>query len=152
MKKILLLLLLSSLLSSCSYNYWHGKELEEKGRIEEANIEYHRAYTNTPSLSLYQDAFERTALLTSKELLERYRNFLYLGKFKLAYDRLEKARALNPTDPEIQNELRKWTHVLLVGKVDFKFVSLRNQVTLSDEMDMQVVLNSPNPKQLLYVL
>ncbi len=151
MKKIILLLLLSTLLNSCAYNYWHGKELEEEGRIEEANIEYHRAYTNTPSISLYQDAFERTAVLTSKDLIERYRNFLYLGKFKLAYDRLEKARALNPTDPEIQSELNKWTHVLLTGKVDFSFESLQNQVPLSDEMDMQVVLNSPNPKELLYV-
>ena len=151
MKKILILLLLTTFLSSCSYNYWHGKELEEEGRIEEANIEYHKAYTNTPWINMYRESYLRTAKTTSADLMKRYANFLYLGKFKLAYDRLEKARSLDPENPEVLSELNKWTHVLLVGRIDLNFVSLHNQVPLSEEMDIQVIFNSPNPTELLKV-
>ncbi len=137
-------------LVSCNYNYWRGKELEEEGRFEEANIEYHRAHTASPSIDAYREAFDRTAKKTAVDLLERYQGFLYLGKFALAYDRLTKARALDPENTAIQTELRKWTQVLIIGKLDLRFQSLKHQVPLSDEMTLQVVINSPNPNALLY--
>jgi len=142
-------LLLALILSSCNYNYWTGKDLEEEGRIEEANIEYHRALTYSPGDDDFREAFDRTAIKTSLDLLERYRNFLYLGKFRIAYDRLSKARSLNPENQEIKAELGKWTHVLLAGKLDLSFKSLKHQVPLSDEMEIQVMLNSPNPNEVL---
>ena len=148
MKPISFLLLLV-LLGSCNYNYWQGKTLEEEGRIEEANIEYHRALVVDPSDDDYQDAYSRTAVKTAEDLLERYRNFLYLGNFKIAYDRLQKARALHPDHPGINAELQKWTHVLIVGKLEMSFTSLKNQLPLADRMNLQVHLNGPNPNETL---
>ena len=112
--RVLILLSISTVwLQSCNYNYYRGMELETKGRFEEANIEYRRAYTNSPGNEKYREAFLRTAERTTADLLERYQKYLQEKKYRQAYRRLEQAQTLSPENQTIKNELRKWFRILL---------------------------------------
>ncbi|OGG93719.1 MAG: hypothetical protein A2508_08530 [Candidatus Lambdaproteobacteria bacterium RIFOXYD12_FULL_49_8] len=147
--KLPILLIVALALAGCNYNYYQGKELEEGGRFEEANIEYHRAYTSDPGDEDYQNAFERTAEQTTEDLLLRYQQYLDQGKMEIAYDRLKKAKNLSPNHPVVLRELRRWTSVLIAGKVDFSFESLKSQIPLADEMELLVRINTSDPQKIL---
>ena len=137
------------LLVSCNYNYYRGSQLEEKKRYEEANIQYHRAYTSSPGNEDYKQAFLRTSEKTTQELMKRYRKYLEEKKYKMAFNRLEQARSLSSENAEIKIEIKKWYRVLLAGKVDFKFKSLANQIHLSDKMKLEIRFNTPEASQRL---
>lgn len=136
-------------LAGCNYNYHQGKELEKKGRFEEANVEYHRAYTLSPGDSDYQDAYRRTAEKTSNDLLKRYKKYLEEKKYHLAFKRLQQAHDLTPKSEKVKQELAKWYRILIAGKVDFKFQSLKNQVPLADYMVLEIHFNTPTPSRRL---
>ena len=151
MKKLyrLLLSFLFLIPPSCNYNYHQGMKLEEEGRFEEANIEYHRAYTRSPNDKDFQEAHRRTSFATSDDLMKRYRKYLQEKKYDLAFRRLEQARVLTPREPDINGEMAKWYRILIAGRIDFKFQTLRNQVALSDKIALQVRINTFNPKRRL---
>ncbi|PCI29692.1 MAG: hypothetical protein COB67_03550 [SAR324 cluster bacterium] len=136
-------------LSGCNYNYYQGQQLEQKGRFEEANIEYHRAYSQSPDDLEFRDAYNRTARQTSDDLMKRYQRFLKEKKYPLAFRKLEQAHTLTPNSSEIQEEKKKWFRILLAGKVSFNFQSLRNQIPLTDEMELQIHFNTADPARRL---
>lgn len=140
----------SVILSSCNYNYYQGTLLEKENRFEEANIEYHRAYTSSPDNDKYREAYERTAAKTAEDLLNRYQRYVAEKKFSMAYRRLEQARALAPSHPTVLSEQKKWVNVLLAGRVDLVGLkSLRDQLPLSDNVQIIVRINTPNTKNTL---
>lgn len=135
--------------AGCNYNYYRGMELEEMGRFEDANIEFQRAYTQSPDNDEYRVAYLRTAKLTSADLMKRYQRYLKLKKYDLAFRKLEQAHALTPHNLIIKSEKKKWFRILLAGKVDFQFTSLLKQIPLTDRMELQIVFNTPDPKKRL---
>ncbi|MBU2645712.1 hypothetical protein KKI24_13470 [bacterium] len=133
------------LFSGCNYNYHTGLKLEAEGRFEEANIEFHRAYTRSPNDEDFRDAFLRTAQKTTEDLLKRYEQYVKEKKYAIAFRRLEQARTLSPHDARISLELKKWYRILVAGKLDLvQIKSLNNQIPLSDQIILMVRINSPN--------
>jgi hypothetical protein len=130
---------------SCNYNYYRGMELEEFGRYEEANIEFHRAYTSSPDNEDYKTAYLRTSAKTTEDLLERYERYKQDKRYLMAFRRLEKANALSPKHPKVQAEMKKWYRILLAGKIDLVQIrSLRNQLPLTDQIILEIRFNTPN--------
>jgi tetratricopeptide (TPR) repeat protein len=148
-KKSLFMVLSLSFLLGCNYNYYRGRELESEGRYENANIEYQRAFTQSPGDDDFRQAYLRTAKLTSADLMKRYNNYLKAKKYDLAFRKLEQARVLAPKDGVIKAEQKKWFHILLAGRVRFYFKSLRKQIPLTERMELQIVFNTPNPEKRL---
>lgn len=146
MKQVLFFLTLVSILvlQGCNYNYYRGTQLESEERFEEANIEYHRAYTRDPDDIDFKTAYDRTALKVAADLMERYDLYIKNKKYNLAYELLLKAQGLSPQNEKVVVEFPKWYRILLAGKVKFIFKTLKNQVPLSDEMELQVHFNTPN--------
>ncbi|MDH5559992.1 MAG: hypothetical protein OEY59_03965 [Deltaproteobacteria bacterium] len=134
---------------SCNYNYHIARNLEKEKRYEEANIEYQRAFTRSPSNDNYKLGYLRTAKHTAESLLARYDNYLGQEKYKLAYQRLKQAQTLAPDHPKVNGELRKWYLVLLAGKIDFQFKTLKNQIPLTDRMILEIQFNTSNAKKKL---
>ena len=146
----LLIILLMGSVQSCNYNYYRGVELESQGRFEEANIEFHRAYTGSPGNEEFKEAYSRTAKLTTEDLLERYQRYIEAKKYQLAFRRLEQAQILSPENPVIKKELKKWFRILLAGKIELAQIkSLRNQIPFSDQIFLEVRINSPNVSKVL---
>ena len=144
-KTIGLILAFGLLFSGCNYNYHTGLQLEAEGRFEEANIEFHRAYTRSPGNEKYKDAFHRTAQKTTEDMLIRYEQYVKEKKYAIAFRRLEQARTLSPNHPRIDLELRKWYRILIAGKLDLvQIKSLNNQIPLTDQIVLTVRINSPN--------
>ncbi len=134
-----------SVIQGCNYNYYRGMELEELGRYEEANIEFHRAYTASPSQEKYKAAYLRTAAKTSEDLLERYERYKDEKKYLMAFRRLEKANTLTPDHPKVRAEMKKWYRILLAGKLELVQIrSLRDQLPLSDQIILEIRFNTPN--------
>ena len=145
----LITVLFTFLFSGCSYNYYRGQELEAEKRFEEANIEYHRAYVQSPGSTDYKEAFLRTSKLTVEEFLLRYKIYLIEKKHALAYSLLTHAKVLQPKNETVNSELQKWERVLISGKVDLQFKTLRNQFPLAEEMELEIHFNTSNPSKRL---
>ncbi len=147
---ILLLFVLLGAVQGCNYNYSRGLELEKEGRFEEANVYFHRVYTKSPGTDKYREAYLRTADKTTEDLLIRYRKYIKENKYVMAYRRLEQAHALTPSHPRVNEELKKWYMVLLAGKLDLvEMKSMSNQIPLTDQIILEVRLNSPNITRVL---
>jgi len=145
MRQVLFFLLVSVLtLPGCNYHYHRGQILENQGRFEEANIEYHRAFTQTPTDDEFKIAYHRTADKVAVDLMLRYDMHVKNKKYNLAYELLLKAQGLSPQNEKVVAEYPKWYRILLAGRVNFIFKSLKNQVPLSDEMELQIHFNTPN--------
>lgn len=144
-RNVLLSLFLLLITQSCNYNYYRGTQLEEQERYEEANIEYHRAFTASPNNEKYREAFLRTAAKTTEDLLERYEKYVSEKRYTLAFRRLQQAHTLTPENPTVIEEMKKWYRILLAGKVDLvEIKSLNNQIPLTDQIILEVRFNTPN--------
>ncbi|NQU63305.1 MAG: hypothetical protein HQ517_03330 [SAR324 cluster bacterium] len=144
-KAVWLILGFGLLFSGCNYNYYTGMKLEAEGRFEEANIEFHRAFTRSPNNETFKEAFHRTAQKTTEDLLNRYEQYVKEKKYSIAFRRLEQAQTLSPHLDRINLELKKWYRILLAGKVDLVQInSLSNQIPLTDQITLTVRINSPN--------
>lgn len=137
------------LLGGCAQHYNRGQFLEQQGRWEEAAIEYHLAVIDDPQEPEYQEAFQRAQKVVARENMERYRDYLANKAFHKAYDRLVDASRQDPTYAPVEEEMAKWTRVLVGGQVAFEFESLRANLALADEIQLVVRINSPNPGQTL---
>lgn len=132
-------------ISGCNYNYHTGLKLESEGRFEEANLEFHRAYTRSPDNKDYQDAYLRTAEKTVEDLMERYHRYVKEKKYSIAFRRLEQARTLSPGDARVKDEEKKWYRILIAGKVDLvQIKSLHSQIPLTDQIQLTARFNTPN--------
>ena len=136
-------------LVGCNYYYHQGLKLEKEQWNEEANIAYQRAMNEDPDDKKFQKAFLRTAKATVKDLMERY--FLYLQEKKLpeAYVLLKKAISLTPLEETVVTERKKWTKVLLIGKLDFQFQDLQAFLALKQQMYLTLRWNRPYPGDFL---
>ncbi|MBU3917662.1 hypothetical protein KKA14_19205, partial [bacterium] len=123
---------------------------EKEGRFEEANVYFHRVYTKSPDTLKYRKAFLRTADKTTEDLLIRYDKYIKENKYFMAYRRLEQAHTLTPDHPRVKEELKKWYMILLAGKLDLvEMKSMSNQIPLTDQIILEVRINTPNITRIL---
>lgn len=131
--------------SGCNFNYARGKALEAKNRWEEAAIEYHLAVIKDPDEEEFREALERANKIVARENFGVYRRYLAQKQFKKAYSRLLDSTRQDPDFAPAQLELKKWLRVLVAGQVRFDFPSFRRNLSLADEINLTVRLNTPNP-------
>lgn len=141
------LFFLLSWIAGCSFHFSDGQELEKQERWEEASIEYRLAFVESPSDPEIIAALKRSQKKVAEENLARYRDYLKDKEFRKAYVRLEAAAGQDPTSQEIKDEQQHWTQVLLAGKVDLQLDRLLSNIRLADEMQMQILINTPAGKQ-----
>ena len=85
------ILLLSILLSGCSFHYDQGRQLESEGRWEEAAIEYHRAFVEDSEDQDVIEALKRVNRRVALENIERYRDYLQKREYRKAFTCLKNA-------------------------------------------------------------
>ena len=136
--------LLLSLLLGCSQHFKEGQELEKKQRLEEATIAYRAAFIEAPEDEEIRDALNRTNRQVAKENFQRYQDYLTKKDFKKALRRLEAASLQNPNLIEVQFEQTQWMRVLIAGKISLQFDRLQANIGLADEMQLQILLNTPS--------
>jgi tetratricopeptide (TPR) repeat protein len=131
----------------CSYHYARAQGLEAKERWEEAMIEYRLAYVEDPKDPDYAAALDRTSKRVAAENFERYQTYLAGKEFWKAYARLSDAARQDPSLEAVKAEERKWIRVLIAGKVNLSFESLRSNLSLADEIKLVARFNTPTPGQ-----
>ena len=131
----------------CSYHYARGQGLEAKERWEEAMIEYRLAYVEDPEDPDYAAALDRTSKRVAAENFERYQTYLAAKEFWKAHARLSDAARQDPSLETVKAEQRKWIRVLIAGKVQLSFESLRSNLSLADEIKLVARFNTPAPGQ-----
>ena len=131
--------------SGCNFNYGRGKALEAQNRWEEAAIEYHLAVIKDPDEPEFREALERANKIVARENFGIYRRYLAQKQFKKAYSRLLDSTRQDPDFAPAKLELKKWLRVLVAGQVRFEFPSIRRNLSLADEINLTVRLNTPNP-------
>lgn len=143
MRKFLLLLFLVG----CNYNYHLGKKLEAQGKFEEASVEYSRAYLKNYSNKKYQTAYQRNAIKTVEILKKTYQKQLFNQNFFSAYKILEKGLLLVENDKFFLAEQKKWSYILLVGKIQYPRGKNLQKLTIGEKIYPIVQFISPNSKK-----
>ncbi len=147
MKKLVgVIILISLLLSGCSYNYYIGTQLEKQKRYEEAHLAYHKALVRS-WFGLYKSDTDRMAKLVSEDMQERYHRYLDNGNYAMAYDVLNRVIELDPENKEIQEEYQKWAHILIAGKLHLSFDHL-GRIPVADDMRLEIEINTPQKRVL----
>ena len=124
-------------------HFWRGQELEAQERWEEASTEYQLALASFPNDEEIQESLKRVNIFVAKENMTRYQTMLKKKEYYKAYRRLEAATVQNPQLQTAQNELKKWTKILLAGKAQFDFSEINYNLHLVDEISLEVHLQSP---------
>src|SRR5262249_6873381 len=101
-------LLLSVAASGCASSamFRHGRDAEPRQYYDRAVIEYGKAVRQNPDNADARLALERAKLRASQDHFSRARRFAALGKLDQALVEYEVASELNPTNGEIDDELR----------------------------------------------
>ncbi|MBI3992533.1 MAG: hypothetical protein HY342_04615 [Candidatus Lambdaproteobacteria bacterium] len=133
------------LVGGCSYHYNQGVALEAQNRWEEAAIEYHLAVIDDPEDADALGGLARANKVVARDNYERYRRYLAEKQFRKAYDRLLDAARQDPDFAPVQEELRKWVRVLVGGQIVFQLGALQANLSLAEEINLVVRLNTPNP-------
>jgi len=144
--KTFLLFLIPLFIVGCSFNYDQGLELEKQERWAEAAIEYRIAAVENPDDEDISAALKRMNVHVAQENFESYQQYLQQKEFHKAYRRLETALIQNPDLSPAREEMRKWWHLLITGKVELEFDRLSSNLRLAEEMILQVRFNTPNGK------
>ena len=144
--KILSFFLLTLQLVSCSFHYDQGLELEQEKRWAEAAIEYRIASIEDPGNEEIRDALTRMNIRVAAENYEMYKQYLEKKEYNKAFRRLENALTLNPDHNDARSEMYHWWHLLITGKVELEFTRFSSNLRLAEEMEMQVLINSPKGK------
>lgn len=131
--------------AGCTLPYAEGQALEDQGRWEEAMLAYREAVIEDPDDPEYREALQRAESVVARDNFERYRSYLAQKAFRKAYARLQDAARQDPSYQPVQEELDKWTRVLVSGQVDFSFEKAQTNLTLADEIQLVVRVNTPNP-------
>ncbi|HKJ00135.1 MAG TPA: hypothetical protein VKB51_16780 [bacterium] len=142
---LLLSLLLALAAGGCSVKYSQGQALEQQGRWEEAMQAYHEALIDSPDNPDYRAAFQRSEKVVARDNFERYKTFLAEKSFRKAYARLVAAARQDPSYAPVQQEMAKWERVLVSGQVTFKFDTAQTDITLAQQIQLVVRINTPNP-------
>tara|TARA_Y100001970_G_C14255325_1_gene874902 strand:+ start:5838 stop:6887 length:1050 start_codon:yes stop_codon:yes gene_type:complete len=141
-----IVLIFSIFVIGCSFHYDKGMQLEKEERWEEAAIEYHLASIENPKSLKILRALKRVYKNVSKENFEAYKSYLKEEEYNKAYKRLEAAINQDPGLSEAILEKKKWTRLLITGKIEFEFNKLFSNLRLADEMILQVKINTPKNK------
>src|SRR5262245_61349708 len=101
-------LLLSVAAAGCASSSFvrHGRDAERRQDYDRAVIEYGKAVRQNPDNADARLALERAKLRASQDHFSRARRFAALGKLDQALVEYEVASELNPTNGEIDDELR----------------------------------------------
>ena len=142
----MILFFIPLLLFGCSFHYDQGLKLEKEKRWAEAAIEYRIAAIEDPENEEIREALKRMNLKVAAENFEIYKEYLEEKEFHKAFRRLETALSLNPDHSDARSEMNHWWHLLITGKVELEFSRLRSNLRLAEEMEMQVLINSPKGK------
>ena len=142
----LFLLFTPWLLVSCSFHYDQGLKLEQEQRWAEAAIEYRIAAIEDPDNEEIREALTRMNVRVAAENFEMYEHYLKKKEFHKAFRRLETALSLNPDHSDARSEMNHWWHLLITGKVELEFSRFSSNLRLAEEMEMQVLINTPNRK------
>lgn len=130
----------------CSMHFRNGQELEEQERWEEAAIEYRLAYVDDPDDGEIQEALTRTNKKVAQENFERYQQYLASKEYRKAYSRLEAIGVQDPSLEEATLEQNHWMRILIAGKIEFQLDRLLTNIRLADQMQLQIMINSPTGK------
>ena len=144
--KRILLFLITWLMAGCSFHYDQGLELEKQERWAEAAIEYRISTVENPDDEDISAALKRMNVHVAQENFEAYQQYLQQKEYHKAYRRLEAALIQNPQLSQAREEMRQWWHLLITGKVELEFDRLSSNLSLAEEMILQIRFNTPNGK------
>src|SRR3954447_24077213 len=101
-------LLLSAVASGCASSapFRHGRDAERRKDYDRAVVEYTKAVRQNPDDADARMALERSKIRASQDHFYRARRFAALGKLDQAMVEYEVASELNPTNGDIDEELR----------------------------------------------
>ncbi|MBW8868529.1 MAG: hypothetical protein JF610_14585, partial [Acidobacteria bacterium] len=101
-------LVLSAVASGCASSapFRHGRDAERRKDYDRAVVEYNKAVRQNPDDADARMALERSKIRASQDHFYRARRFAALGKLDQAMVEYEVASELNPTNGEIDEELR----------------------------------------------
>src|SRR3954468_12741523 len=101
-------LLLSAVASGCASSapFRHGRDAERRKDYDRAVVEYNKAVRQNPDDADARMALERSKIRASQDHFYRARRFAALGKLDQAMVEYEVASELNPTNGDIDEELR----------------------------------------------
>src|SRR3954471_9328800 len=101
-------LLLSAVASGCASSapFRHGRDAERRKDYDRAVVEYTKAVRQNPDDADARMALDRSKIRASQDHFYRARRFAALGKLDQAMVEYEVASELNPTNGEIDEELR----------------------------------------------
>jgi len=145
----LLLAVLALAWSGCSLRYGDGQALEQEGRWEEAMLAYRDAVIDFPSYEDYRAALDRARKVVARDNYERYKAYLADKSFRKAYARLVDASRQDPDFAPVQQELDKWQRVLVGGQIDVRLDTSQTTISLAEEINLMVRINTPNPGETL---
>ena len=145
-RRKLFLLFIPWLLVGCSFHYDQGMKLEQKQRWAEAAIEYRIAAIEDPDNDEIREALDRMNIRVAAENFEIYKQYLEQKEYQKAFRRLENALSMNPDHNDARFEMNHWWHLLITGKVELEFSRLSSNLRLAEEMEMQVLINTPKGK------
>ena len=140
------LFFLPCLFVGCSFHYDQGLKLEQQKRWAEAAIEYRIASIEDPENEEIRDSLVRMNLKVAAENFEMYKKYLKEKEYHKAFRRLENALTLDPDHSDARSEMYHWWHLLITGKVELEFTRFSSNLRLAEEMEMQVLINSPKGK------
>ena len=133
-------------LVNCSFHYDQGRKLEKNKRWAEAAIEYRIAAIEDPDNQEISEALNRMKVKVADENFEIYKQYLKGKEYHKAFRRLENALSLNPEHIDARSEMNHWWHLLITGKVELEFSRFSSNLRLAEEMEMQVLINTPKGK------
>ena len=142
----IILFFITWLIVSCSFHYDKGQKLEQEKRWAEAAIEYRIAAIEDPGNSEIKEALARMNVKVAAENFEIYKQYLEQMEYHKAFRRLENALSLDPDHSDARSEMNHWWHLLITGKVELEFSRFSSNLRLAEEMEMQVLINTPKGK------
>ena len=145
-RRKLFLFFIPWLVFGCSFHYDQGMKLEQELRWAEAAIEYRIAAIEDPDNEVIREALTRMNIRVAAENFEIYKQYLKEKEYHKAFRRLENALTLNPDHSDARSEMNHWWHLLITGKVELEFSRISSNLRLAEEMEMQVLINTPKGK------
>jgi len=107
-RRLAVCLVLSAVASACASSapFRHGRDAERRKDYDRAVVEYTKAVRQNPDDADARMALERAKVRASQDHFYRARRFAALGKLDQAMVEYEVASELNPTNGDIDEELR----------------------------------------------
>ena len=135
-------------LNGCSLHFLRGQELEAQERWEEASTEYQLALASFPDDEEIKDSLNRVNVFVAEDNMLRYKEMLEKKEYYKAYHRLVSAKTQNPNLQSAQDEIKRWTKVLIAGHAEFDFSEINYNLHFVDEINLEVHFQNPSGRTL----